>query len=128
MITSLYAIPIAIIYLILSARVIVYRRGNKIGLGDGGDKSLLKRVRAQANCAEYAPFGLLLMLLVELGSGNVFVLHLIGLLLLAGRAVHGFGFSASPPIMRMRVGGMMLTFTSILVSIVSLVALALFAG
>ena len=62
MITGLYGALIALVFLALSARVIMYRRANQLGLGDHGDKSLMKRMRAQANCAEYAPFGLLLML------------------------------------------------------------------
>jgi len=124
MITSLYAIPLAIIYLVLTARVITYRRGNQISLGDAGDKSLLKRMRAQANCAENAPLGLLLMLLVELGSGSALALHGIGGLLVVGRALHGYGFSASPPIMGLRVSGMILTLLSFIVSILCLVGLA----
>jgi uncharacterized membrane protein YecN with MAPEG domain len=39
MITALYAIPLALLFLILTARVITYRRDNQIGLGDDGDKS-----------------------------------------------------------------------------------------
>lgn len=124
MITGFYAALIAVVFLVLCVRVIRYRRGNKIGLGDDGDKSLMKRMRAQANCAEYAPFGLILMALVELQNPNMFLLHLIGLTLLAGRLAHGFGFSASPPVMRLRVGGMMLTFTSFGLSVVSLFALS----
>ena len=127
MITALYAVPIALTFIALSARVILYRRGNRISLGDNGDNSLLKRMRAQANCAEYAPFGLLLMALVELQDAAPSALHLIGGLLLLGRVVHGYGFSASPPIMAMRVWGMMFTLGSYLLSIVCLVALALMA-
>ena len=117
MITGVYASLIALIFITLSIRVITYRRSKRLGLGDQGDKSLLKRMRAQANCAEYAPFGLLLMLMVELHGPASSTLHLIGGLLLAGRLAHGYGFSASPPKMILRQGGMMLTFASYLVSI-----------
>lgn len=120
MITPLYAAALSMLFIVLSARVITYRRGNGIGLGDHGDKSLLKRIRAQANCAEYAPFGVLLMLLAELQNSPALVLHLIGLLLLIGRLMHGYGFSASPPIMRLRVLGMALTFASYLVAVTSI--------
>ena len=124
MITGLYGALIALVFLALSARVIVYRRANQMGLGDHGDKSLMKRMRAQANCAEYAPFGLLLMLLVDLQNPTPILLHVIGMLLLLGRAAHGYGFSASPPKMNLRVGGMLLTLTSFLVSIFCLIFFA----
>jgi uncharacterized membrane protein YecN with MAPEG domain len=124
MITGLYGALIALVFLALSARVIMYRRANQLGLGDHGDKSLMKRMRAQANCAEYAPFGLLLMLLVDLQNPTPIVLHLIGTLLLLGRAAHGYGFSASPPKMNLRAGGMLLTLASFLGSIFCLIFLA----
>lgn len=113
MITALYASFIALVFLALSVRVIAYRRENKIGLGDDGDKSLMKRMRAQANCAEYAPIALVLLLILELQSAPAVLVHLIGAMLLAGRIAHGYGFSASPPIMRLRVAGTLLTLTSI---------------
>jgi len=125
MITGFYAALIALIFIALSIRIILYRRANKLGLGDHGDKSLMKRMRAQANCAEYAPFGLLLMGLVEIQFPNSSALHIIGGTLLAGRVLHGYGFSASPPIMPLRQLGMILTLTSYLVSIFLLIYLPL---
>lgn len=115
-ITSLYAALIALIFVWLSARVIIYRRKNRISLGDAGDKSLLKRMRAQGNCAEYAPLGLLLLALVEVSGAPLIAVHLLGLTLLAGRAVHAWAVSASPPALKGRVAGMMLTLLMILVS------------
>lgn len=128
MITSIYAVPLAVIFVILSARVITYRRANQLGLGDHGDKSLMKRMRAHANFTEYAPFALVLMILVELQGPNGAVVHLIGGILLAGRAAHAYGFSTSPPRMGLRVGGTFLTLLSYLISIVVLTALALGAA
>lgn len=108
-ITPIYASLIAIVFLILSFRVIFYRRSNKLGLGDEGDKSLLKRMRAQADCAEYAPLALILLLLVELSGTSGDVVHALGVALLAGRIIHGYAFSVSPPIMKGRVYGTILT-------------------
>ena len=124
MITPLYAAALTLIFMTLSIRVITYRRGNQLGLGDHGDKSLMKRMRAHGNFAEYAPFGLLLMLMVELQGGPAVVVHGAGLLLLLGRAAHAYGFSASPPKMQLRVSGMMMTFASILLSMIAILALA----
>lgn len=45
-VTALYTACVALLFLILSARVILYRRANRISLGDVGDKALIKRMRA----------------------------------------------------------------------------------
>ena len=125
MITPIYAAALALVLITLSVRVIVYRRTNRLGLGDHGDKGLLKRMRAQANCAEYAPMGVVLMLLVELQNAPALWLHGIGLLLLIGRIAHGVGFSARPPIMTLRVWGMILTLCSYLLAIACIAVLTL---
>jgi len=125
-VTPLYAGLIALIFILLSTRVILYRRKHLVSVGDAGDKKLLKRMRAQANCAEYAPIGLLLLLLAELQGAPLLVLHALGLMLLAGRFMHGYGFSQSPGIMPLRVGGMALTLIMIIVTALGLVAHALF--
>ncbi|MGB7318087.1 MAG: MAPEG family protein [Planktotalea sp.] len=125
-VTSIYAGLIALIFIILSLRVIRYRRGNRISLGDAGDISLLKRMRAHANCAEYAPIGLLLLALVELSTAPVLAVHILGAMLLIGRALHAWGFSASPPVMGARVLGTVLTLSMILLSALGLVFHGLF--
>lgn len=112
-ITPIYAALVALLLLWLSVRVIRYRRSNRLSLGDAGDKGLIKRMRAQANCAEYAPIGLILLLITELQGAPDIALHALGALLLAGRVIHGYGFSASPPRMNLRVLGMFLTLVMI---------------
>jgi uncharacterized membrane protein YecN with MAPEG domain len=118
--SPLYAALLGFILLALSARVIVYRRSHKISLGDTGDKALLKRMRAQSNFVEYAPMGLILLVLVELTGAPAIAVHVLGLMLVAGRAMHGYGFSSTPQVMQMRVGGMILTLISILLCAVGL--------
>ena len=114
-ITGLYAAALAFLFVVLSTRVIMFRRANKVSLGDGGDEVLLARVRAQGNFAEYAPFGLLLILIAELQGTSPFWLHLCGGLLLVGRIMHGVNFSFSLRKMVLRVGGMVLTLTSLII-------------
>lgn len=122
--TALYATPVALIFLVLSWRVISYRQSAEISLGDGGDKGLIKRMRAQANCAEYAPIALILLALVE-AQGASMLVHILGATLVAGRALHAFGFSTRPPRMQLRVAGMMLTLTSIGLAALALPVLVL---
>ena len=114
-ITGLYAGALAGLFILLSARVIMFRRANKVSLGDGGDEVLLARVRAQGNFAEYAPFGLLLILIAELQGTSPFWLHLCGGLLLVGRIMQGVNFSFGLRKMILRVGGMVLTLTSLII-------------
>lgn len=126
-ITALYAGLLALLFLGLSWRVITYRRAKRLGLGDEGDKGLLKRMRAQANCAEYAPISLILILCLELKGVAAIWLHVAGIAVLAGRVIHGFGFSASPPKLKLRQLGMVLTLAAIVVTALANILLALIA-
>jgi len=125
-VTPLYAAILTILYIVLSFRVIFIRRGEQISLGDGGNPALRARIRVHGNFNEFAPLGLLLLLMVELQGGNVILLHIIGLMLLAGRACHAWGVSQHPQIMPLRVGGMILTFTALLVAALANLWFALF--
>ncbi|GLT10192.1 MAPEG family protein [Sulfitobacter porphyrae] len=125
-VTALYTACMALLFLILSARVILYRRANRISLGDVGDKALIKRMRAQANCGEYAPIGLMLLLVSELSGAPALALHLMGMTLLAGRFLHAVGFSATPQKMILRQLGMAMTLAMILFSALGLIGHALF--
>ena len=54
-ITGSYGAALTALFLVLSARVITFRRRNGINLGDGNDPEMLRRMRAQGNFVEYAP-------------------------------------------------------------------------
>jgi uncharacterized protein len=112
-ITALYAGLLAPLFIFLSARVIRFRRGAKIGVGDGGDKVLLQRVRVHANFAEYAPYALLLLALAESLNTYIWALHAAGIMLVVGRVAHAYGLSAFTGSSTGRVGGMVLTLTAI---------------
>ncbi|TCS67173.1 hypothetical protein EDD52_101268 [Primorskyibacter sedentarius] len=107
--TPLYAGLITLLFLWLSFRVVGSRRSQKISVGDGGDALVMQRMRAQANCAEYAPLGIILLALAELQGMPVWLVHVFGLMLLAGRVVHAYGFSVTPQVFKARVWGMYLT-------------------
>lgn len=124
-ITPLYAALLALLFLVLSARVILYRRARSLNLGDEGDRQLLKRMRAQGNCAEYAPIGLILLLLAEAQGAPAPALHLLGLALLGGRVSHGVGLSSNPQRLILRQLGMVLTLSMIALTSLGLLAHAL---
>jgi len=124
-ITSIYAALTALIFLTLSIRVIIYRRANIISLGDSGDKNLLKRMRAQANCAEYAPLALILLMLSELAGAPSLALHVLGILLVAGRALHAIGFASTPQKIILRQLGMAMNIAMIAFAALGLLGHAL---
>ena len=96
-VTPLYALPVAAIYLALWFRVSAARSASGVSFGDGGDPVLLLRIRQHGNCAEWASFVLILMILAEgMGTPDHW-LHISGALLLLGRIAHPFGLRAENP-------------------------------
>ncbi len=113
-ITGVYAAALTALYLLLSARVILVRRAQGINLGDGGNPDMLRRMRAHGNFAEYAPLGLILLLIAEQQGTAALWLHVTGGMLLAGRVAHGVNFTFGLKSMALRTGGMLLTFSALI--------------
>jgi uncharacterized protein len=93
-VTPLYALPLAVIFLILWFRVSSVRGTNKISYGDGGNMELLRRIRQHGNFVEWTTFVLILMILAEGMGAPAIYLHISGALLLIGRIAHPFGLGA----------------------------------
>jgi uncharacterized protein len=91
MIVSLYAALLALIFVGLAFKTIKQRIKYQQRVGDGGKHVLQQHIRAHANLAEYAPFALLLILLLEMQNTSIYALHALGILLLFGRVVHAYG-------------------------------------
>ncbi len=108
-ITTLLASTLLAWLLVLSWRVIRFRQSGGASLGDGGDKALQRKIRAQANLTEYAPLFVILMALLELQRGNVAVLALLSVAFLLGRLAHGYALAFTDGNVIGRVGGMGLT-------------------
>ncbi|HGG65737.1 MAG TPA: hypothetical protein ENK34_14315 [Rhodobacteraceae bacterium] len=125
-VTPLYAGLVALLFVYLSFRVITVRRSDRISLGDGGKSDMAKRIRAQGNCAEYAPIALILLALAEFQGAPVWVLHLLGIMLLSGRIIHAWGLSQSPQNLNARVLGMLLTLIMITFTAIADIGHALF--
>jgi len=90
-VTPIYALAVALIYMVLWMRVTSTRGSLGQSIGDGGDSDLLLRIRQHGNCAEWSSFLLILMILAEgMGAPDIY-LHIGGVLLLLGRIAHPFG-------------------------------------
>jgi len=106
----------AVMFVLLSINVIRARRKHKVGIGTGRNKSVERAMRVHANFAEYVPFALLLIALLELNKANSTLMIGLCSVLLVGRLVHAYGVSMENERFAFRVSGMMMTFAVILVA------------
>ncbi|MGB0631782.1 MAG: MAPEG family protein [Alphaproteobacteria bacterium] len=98
----------------LSALTIRQRGAAEVSLGSGDDETLLRRIRAHANFAEYVPFALLLIAGAVTVGANAYFVHGCGIVLVAGRLLHAKAiYDGTLPL---RVAGMVATFAVIVVT------------
>ncbi|GAA0723020.1 MAPEG family protein [Dokdonella soli] len=114
-ITGIYVALATLLVLILAARVSTGRGTAKVGIGDGGDHELLKRIRVHANALENLPLALLLLLMLELDQTRPLWLHIFGCVLIVGRILHAVGLSRTSKESMGRMLGMALTWGVMLV-------------
>jgi uncharacterized membrane protein YecN with MAPEG domain len=126
MITPIYVALLAILFLFLSFKTIKVRKKLQIGVGTGDNPELLRAMRVHANFSEYVPITLILILSVELLRGHFILVHCLGAALLIGRVLHAYGVSQTKENLKFRVSGMLLTFSTMLVSIISILYLSIF--
>ena len=103
----------------LGWRIARLRHEFKVSVGDGGHDQLLRRMRAQANFVESAPFFLILLAGIELSGARQLPLAVIAALFIAARIAHGYGMDGGSLQLWRRIG--------IQVSSLALVALAIWA-
>ena len=87
-ITSLYAAIFGLILVPITMAVGLRRVKTRVAFLDGGDETLLRRIRSHANFLEYVPLALLLMGLAELNAASAGYMHAAGATLLASRMLH----------------------------------------
>lgn len=109
LITTLYAGLLSLLLVVLILRVVRLRWALSVAIGDGGDRVMMRAIRAHGNFIETAPWGILLLLLMEMNQFPEWGLHLFGATLLLGRLLHAFGLSRSAGPSLGRVSGMILT-------------------
>jgi uncharacterized protein len=85
----------AIVNLWLGIRIGQVRTREKISIGDGGNEALIRRMRAQANFVEFAPFVLILIVLLELATGTTLWLWGASALFIIARIAHAFGMDGN---------------------------------
>jgi uncharacterized membrane protein YecN with MAPEG domain len=91
-----------------------WRRATKISIGDGGNIDLIRAMRGQANFTESVPLALILMVYMALAGAPALAIHILGVLLVIGRIVHGLHFSKAGQPSWQRSAGAGLTFLVLL--------------
>ena len=112
--TSLTTALLMMGYMALTVRIMLLRRQHNISLMDGDNPHFQRLLRAQGNFAEYMPFALLALLLLELQGAAFLPLSLLAATLVVGRASHAYGLLIGEPNykdFRGRVFGMVCTWT-----------------
>lgn len=112
-ITGIYAALGALLILVLAVRVMLRRSKTRIGIEDGGDHELRKRIRVHANAVEYLPLGLILLLVLELNQTQPMLIHAFGFALILGRVLHAQGLSKTSKVSFGRAGGILLSLAAI---------------
>ena len=132
-ITSVTAALLALVFLVLVARVGQARGKSGASLGDGSGAHiafgqehtvpLLVCSRSHANFCEYVPLALILLGLAEYGGAPRWLLLTLAGLLVVARVIHPMGMGRKAP-NPFRAGGAMLSFLVILGATVVLLVLA----
>lgn len=112
-ITLTIAAAAALVNIWLSVRIGRVRMAERISVGDGGNENVIRRMRAQANFVENAPFVLILIGAIELSGRAGWWLWVVGLLFIVGRIAHGFGMDGGT-LARGRMVGTIITMLTLL--------------
>ena len=104
----------------LAVRCARARLKARVGHGDGGNPLLARRMRAQLNFVETAPFVLALIIVLELTGNGGMWLHLVSVLFVFGRILHGIGMDAEKGGLPRQIG--------VIVTMLTLLGLSLFAA
>jgi uncharacterized membrane protein YecN with MAPEG domain len=98
-----------LILLVLGVMVMVRRNKAQIGIGDGGDETLVRASRAHGNGAEWTPAALIGLLAAAALGAPAIAIHVLGIMLTVGRLLHGWGLSRNSGRSIGRVLGSLLT-------------------
>jgi uncharacterized protein len=95
-------------------QVIGYRVREKIVLGDGAHAPLIRAIRAHGNAIEVAPIALIGLCALALVGSPSWVIHVGGISLTLGRALHAIGLSGFEGRSFGRLAGMLLSLCAMI--------------
>ena len=123
--SGLWSGLLLLVLIVLSANVVIGRNRHRVLLGDGGVEPMNVAVRAFGNAAEYIPVGIGALIVMALLGAPVWLIHVVGGLLFAGRAVHPFGLSTTGRPKPARLVGMVLTYVALVTAAIDLIVRSL---
>ncbi|MDP1519860.1 MAPEG family protein [Porticoccus litoralis] len=115
-VSAIYMALCGILLVVLALRVVRGRFSCRVGIGDGDNRELNRRIRVHGNAAEYMPMALLLLLAVENTLSSTWPVHALGSLLVVCRLLHAYGLGKSAGSSPPRFLGTAGTLTMILLS------------
>lgn len=113
--TALWSGLLVLLMVVLSIRVVMARRSQRVLLGDGGNARVALAGRVFGNASEYIPVGIAALVVLVLLGVPVYAIHAVGGTLFLGRLVHCLSLSDKRPTAG-RVLGMALTFLALIAS------------
>jgi uncharacterized membrane protein YecN with MAPEG domain len=108
-----------VLLLVLSLMVVRLRQKHKIALGDEGIPELARAIRTFGNATEYVPAGLVGLVVLAM-AGPPPPVHIVGVLLFAGRLSHAIGLSNSGAASLPRAIGVIMTWVAYVFAAVAL--------
>lgn len=115
-VTALYAGLNFIGTIVLAVLVVRQRLVTKTPIGDGGNKAMIKAIRAHNNNLEYVPIVIILLAILELNGLAGWALHALGAGLTVARILHPVGLYKSTSTSFGRFWGTLLTWLVILIA------------
>ena len=110
-----------LLLLVLAVLVTRQRRAHGVALGDGGSPELARAIRAFGNATEYVPTALIGIAILALAGAPPMLIHPLGGVLFAGRALHAVGLSRSADASWPRAAGVLATWVAYVVMAVALI-------
>lgn len=117
MVSALYAVLSALLLMKFSFDVVRLRMQYRVAYGDGGFSELQSAIRIHGNAVEYIPIAIALMLFMEMNGAETWMVHICGIVLLAGRLMHYYGFHHR--LFRWRRSGMSATWCALLLMVLA---------
>ncbi len=108
---------LALFFLGLGANVVRLRIRYRVALGSDGHEDLQRAIRVHGNLAEYAPFAMMLLLILAFMDINTIYYALLCFAFCVGRVAHVYGIlireQINPHYIRFRQLGLQLSFAVI---------------
>jgi uncharacterized membrane protein YecN with MAPEG domain len=117
MVSALYVVLGALLLIKLSYDVVRLRMQYRVSYGDGGFYELQTAIRVHGNAVEYIPIAAVLLVIMEMNGAEVWMIHICGLMLIAGRLVHFYGLRNRD--VSWRRSGMAATYMSLILMVLA---------